>query len=398
MKDEYPDVKQDLYGAFVVRGIELADRRGLLAIVIGDTWMSIKSFEALRLRLLSGHAFGSFVHMRDVSNHPDIFGANAAFVLSMAGDRSRHAPYIRVTPLGTDRKEEDLRAALAERTKDAGYHLASGEDFAAIPGSPIVYWLSEKMRAAFSLGDPLREVAEPRVGLQTSNVDRFVRCWSEVSSSALMSGCPSREDGVRSGAKWFPYNNGGDFRKWYGNQEEVVNWGRDGADVRAFGAEDGGRPRSRPQNVDVYFREAVAWTAVSSGVPGFRYFPRGFIPSNAGMACYADPTRLVDLIGFANSLVAEHLLSAMAPTLNLGVGEIGRLPVISSRDPSRHRDVVRGLISGARNDWDCCEISWGFEGSPLVALARLEAAPGEAHQPRSNSVTSGLRSNAHEVS
>ena len=152
MKDEYPEVKQDLYGAFVVRGIELAHRAGLLAIVIGDTWMSIKSFEDLRLRLLDGHSFDSFVHMRDVSNHPDIFGANAAFVLSMAGDRQRHAPFIRLTPLGQERKEENLRVALKERTAEAGFHLATGEDFAAIPGSPIVYWLSEKMRGSFKVG------------------------------------------------------------------------------------------------------------------------------------------------------------------------------------------------------------------------------------------------------
>ena len=118
MKREYPDSKQDLYGAFVARAIELADRRGLLAIVIGDTWMSIKSFEALRHMLLEGHSFESFIHLRDVSNHPDIFGANAAFVLSMAGSASRHSPFVRLTPLGSDRKEEDLRQALTHRNKE----------------------------------------------------------------------------------------------------------------------------------------------------------------------------------------------------------------------------------------------------------------------------------------
>ncbi|MGO1230990.1 Eco57I restriction-modification methylase domain-containing protein [Glutamicibacter arilaitensis] len=141
MKDEYSSVKQDLYAAFVVRGIELTNRRGLLAIVIGDTWMTIKSFEALRLRLLDGRSFDSFIHMRDVSNHPDIFGANAAFVLSMKGNRNKHAPFIRLTPLGQERKEADLRVAVTDGTKGAGFHRASGDDFAAIPGSPIVYWL-----------------------------------------------------------------------------------------------------------------------------------------------------------------------------------------------------------------------------------------------------------------
>ncbi|MBF6289829.1 BREX-1 system adenine-specific DNA-methyltransferase PglX, partial [Nocardia cyriacigeorgica] len=216
MKDEYPDAKQDLYGGFVVRGIELAHDAGLLAIVIGDTWMSIKSFEGLRLRLLHGHAIDSFVHMRDVSNHPDIFGANAAFVLSMADNRNRHAPFIRLTPLGSDRKEQDLRVALAQRTQDAGFHLASGSDFAAIPGSPIVYWLSEKMRAVFTSGEPLGAVVSLAVGLQTGDNNRFLRQWWEVSSSRTAFACKSREEAAASGARWFPYNKGGEFRKWYG--------------------------------------------------------------------------------------------------------------------------------------------------------------------------------------
>lgn len=135
MKDEYPEVKQDLYGAFVFRGIELASD-GLLAIVIGDTWMSIKSFEALRLRLLHGHAIDSLVHMRDVSNHPDIFGANAAFVLSREGNRSRHAPFVRLTSLGSERKEQDLLVALAERTKEAGYPPSIERGLRRNPGLP----------------------------------------------------------------------------------------------------------------------------------------------------------------------------------------------------------------------------------------------------------------------
>ncbi|WP_028707700.1 hypothetical protein [Propionicicella superfundia] len=121
MKDEYPDAKQDLYGAFILRGIELADGAALLAIVVGDAWMSLKSFEELRRRLLDGHSFESFLHLRDTAYHADTFGANTAFVLSMTGNRSRHAPFVRLTPLGSEPKDKDLRVALAERTGQAGF-------------------------------------------------------------------------------------------------------------------------------------------------------------------------------------------------------------------------------------------------------------------------------------
>ncbi|MBX3097311.1 MAG: hypothetical protein KF812_10650 [Fimbriimonadaceae bacterium] len=368
MKDAYPSVKQDLYGAFVVRGIELADRRGLLAIVIGDTWMSIKSFEALRLRLLDGHAFDSFVHMRDVSNHPDIFGANAAFVLSMSGDRSKHAPFIRLTPLGQERKEADLRVALAERTKESGFHRASGEDFEAIPGSPIVYWLSEKMRTTFTSGDRLGAVASLAVGLQTGDNNRFLRQWWEVSQGRSAFACTSREEAAASGARWFPYNKGGDFRKWYGNQEHVVNWEDDGAEVRVFGTEAGGRPRSRAQNTDTYFSPSVSWSKISSGAPAFRSYPPGFIYDVAGTSIFAaSSSERLGLLSFANSQLAYEQLAAIAPTLNFEVGQVACLPIADST-ADRGVALAARAVETAQADWNSLETSWDFERNPLVKI------------------------------
>ncbi|PJI93567.1 Eco57I restriction-modification methylase domain-containing protein [Luteimicrobium subarcticum] len=367
MKDQYADVKQDLYGAFVARGIELALNNGLLAIVIGDTWMSIKSFEALRLRLMDGHAFDSFVHMRDVSNHPDVFGANAAFVLSMTGSRGRHAPFVRLTPLGSDRKERDLRVALAQRSQESGFFLASGEDFAAIPGSPIVYWLSEKMRGAFATGRPLSEVANLRQGLATADNNRFLRQWWEVSGVRTAFSCTSREDAAASGARWFPYNKGGEFRKWYGNHEFVLNWDNDGAEIRTFGTEDGGRPRSRAQNTGTYFSPSVSWSKVSSGAPAFRAYPVGFVYDVAGTSIFAATSReRVGLLSFANSQVALEQLAAVAPTLNYEVGQVAGLPVV---DPDDGESLAERAIDEARSDWNTFETSWEFEDNPLVKLA-----------------------------
>ena len=363
MKDEYSDAKQDLYGAFVVRGIGLANRRGLLAIVIGDTWMSIKSFEAMRLRLLNGHAFDSFVHMRDVSNHPDIFGANAAFVLSMAGQRSRRAPFIRLEPLGQERKDQDLRAALKERAPGAGFHLASGEDFAMIPGTPVVYWLSEKMRAAFTSGTRLGSVAALAVGLQTGENGRYLRQWWEVSATRTAFACTSREEAAASGARWFPYNKGGEFRKWYGNQEHVVNWEHDGAEIVAF------KPRAVIRNPGTYFSPSVSWSKISSGAPAFRAFPPGFIYDVAGTSIFAESAReRMGLLAFANSQLAFELLAAIAPTLNFEVGQVAGLP-ISDAAAEPGVSLAARAVETARSDWNSIEMSWDFECNPLVEIA-----------------------------
>ena len=360
MKAKYPQVKQDLYGAFVYRGIELADATGLLAIVIGDTWMSIKSFEAMRLRLLDGHSFGSFVHMRDVSNHPDIFGANAAFVLSMAGKRSHHAPFIRLTPLGSERKEQDLRVALAERTSDSGFHLASGDDFASIPGTPIVYWLSEKMRGSFSTGRPLSEVANLRQGLATADNNRFLRQWWEVSGRRAAFACTSREEAQASGARWFPYNKGGEFRKWYGNQEHVVNWENDGAEIVAF------KPRSVIRNPSTYFSPSVSWSDISSGEAAFRRYPQGFIHDSTGHSGFGDRTMLDQVTLLLNSTFVMEVMKVVAPTLHFHIGYVGLVPVAPGVQDLESGQLT-DLIETARKDWNTAETSWGFTTNSLVS-------------------------------
>ncbi|MBO0981602.1 Eco57I restriction-modification methylase domain-containing protein [Microbacterium sp. SD291] len=363
MKDEYPDVKQDLYGAFVVRGIELADRRGLLAIVIGDTWMSIKSFEAMRLRLLNGHAFDSFVHMRDVSNHPDIFGANAAFVLSMSGGRDRHAPFVRLTPLGAERKEQDLRVALARRTPDAGFHLASSADIAAIPGSPIVYWLSEKMRAAFNIGRPMSRIGSPKAGMHGGDVNRFARRWYEVSELRSIRDAMSAAEVHNTGRKWVGLNKGGSFRKWYGNQEYVLAFDIENYEILKV---SGNKLPSR----DFYFLPSVSWSKVSSGSPAFRMYPEGFVFDVAGTPVFGGEADLLDICAIANSEPARQLLEAMAPTLNFEIGQVASLPILSTEDLDERRARTKRLIAESKADWDSSETSWSFRENPLVALAR----------------------------
>jgi hypothetical protein len=332
--------------------------------------MSIKSFEALRKKLLLHHAFGSFVHLHDVSNHADVFGANAAFVLSTERNQNKQVPFVRLTSLGSERKESDLKKALDSRNSGSGFYLASGEDFAAIPGSPIVYWLSEKMRRSFSVGQPLGQVANLRQGLATADNSRFLRQWWEVSHKRTSFSCTSHEEAKSSGARWFPYNKGGEFRKWYGNQEYVVNWENDGEEIRIFGTENGGRPRSRPQNTRTYFSPSVSWSKISSGAPAFRAYPTGFIYDVAGTSIFSSSeSERRELLAFLNSEVALQQLAAVAPTLNYEVGQVSGLPFAAT---TTRDNAIRSneAVTGARTDWDSFETSWEFSANPIVTLSR----------------------------
>jgi len=365
MKDEYPTGKSDLMTAFMVRAQDLTGRGGTWAMINLPSWMSLKSFEELRHDLLRDRRIVSMVHLGR-----GIFGSDfgtVAFVVDNAPARAARGVYRRLFDQHVDVRSVATIEALF---RDASYNRfeVSQADFGAIPGSPIVYWLSEKMCAAFRTGKPLGDVAELRQGLKTANNDRFLREWWEVSEDRTAFGCTSCEDAKSTGARWFPYNKGGEFRRWYGNQEFVVNWEHDGAELRAFGAEDGGRPKSRVQATEFYFKPSISWPEVSSGAAAFRAFPPGFIFDSTGSSGFTeDAQKRAALLAIANSSVSSGVLEAVAPGLRFDVGQIAKVPVLETAIANVTEVRTEALIKTAREDWDVAETSWDFEVNPLVA-------------------------------
>lgn len=373
IKEGYPDEKQDLYACFVVRSDELVVSRGYIAMVTGDTWMTIKSFEKLRRRLLVDHAFLSFVHMHDVSNHPDIFGANTAFVIGKDESPDMVGTYVHLDASASDTKAKHLRDAARGQAPERVF-LAGSAQFAEIPGSPIVYRMPDALRAAFAKGAPLKYIADPRKGLGTGDADRFVRFWWEVAAGRTFRDATDGLSAAQSGAKWFPFNKGGEFRKWYGNQDYIVNWQADGREIRQPGAV----PGARPQNVRFYFRPTVSWSKVSSGEPAFRYFPSGWIFSDAGLGLY-DDERSPDyraLLALCNSSLTREMLKSISPTLNFEAGQIASLPFVEGMGEEL-LTTVEALTDAARDDWDSIEASRDFAGLGVIrqwAQTNLPAA------------------------
>ncbi|AZZ42533.1 hypothetical protein C0Z11_09865 [Acidipropionibacterium jensenii] len=381
MKDGYPDSKSDLFAGFIERCTNLIGPRGIVAMITMQSWMFLSSYQKLRASLLTKQHIASMLHLgtRAFDSIGGEVVSSAAFVLAKAptesqdSARKRAGAFVRLVDGGSEaEKATSLRAALASRTGEAGFFAASSADFTAIPGFPIIYWLSEKMRTAFSSGKRLGEISTPLVGLRTGDNNRFMRKWWEVSNVRSALACESLQAAEATGAKWFPYNKGGAFRRWYGNHEYVVDWEQDGKEIEEGLAKrypylvPAGKKVVRGQGRDRYFSPSVSWSKISSGTPSFRAYPHGFIFDVAGTSMFAETQSVRDaLIAFTNSQVAYEQLSAVAPTMNFEVGQVAGLPVVEGMT-AETSDRAEALVERAKADWDAFEPSWNFTENPLV--------------------------------
>ena len=362
VKDNYSDVKSDLSMVMYKHAIDdMVIDNGFVAFITTTSWMFLSSFEKLRqhaqkLTALSSLVdFGTELFDGKVGHNP---------IVSWVVRNSKVRPNFYAVRLVDycyslrDKKEKEF---FNEKNK----YIAQQDDFSKIPGSPIVYWLSDTYFNFFNQ-PKLIELAKPRQGLATGENDKFVRFWYECDVEKENFVVCSIDESILSGSKWFPYNKGGEYRKWYGNNDYVVNWFNDGYEIRHF-TDSKGKLRSRPQNTDAYFKECFTWSKISSGSIAFRYKPFGHVFDVAGTSFFADHDILLYLGGLCNSKVATSIFSAISPTLNYEVGHIAALPVIlDDYQKDSIKQIVNNNILLSRDDWDSYETSWDFKQHPLV--------------------------------
>lgn len=361
VQDHFEDGKADLFAAFMLRNLQLLLPMAMLGMITMQSWMFLSSFERMRRNLLATTTIMSMAHL-GAGAFDSIGGevvSTTAFTLHKSVKTGK-GTYIRLVETHGDDNQATACEQAVKYVDDGHRYAVNEHDFARIPGSPIVYWLSEAMLKTFAKGKALEEVSKPRQGLATADNNRFVREWWEVSNKRTSFHCVSREESSQSGAKWFPYNKGGDFRKWYGNQEHVVNWEHDGKELVDF------RPRSVIRNPQFYFESAISWSNVTSGVPSFRYYPEGFIFSHVGDCLFGNSKQAeTNLLSICNASVVGELLAAIAPTLHFEVGQVAQLPIVSEMAQSTEGNVDN-LICAAQQDWDSYETSWDYQQSALL--------------------------------
>lgn len=276
-----------------------------------------------------------------------------------------------------------------EQDKDMSQHfyLASAADFLKIPGSPVAYWVSKSARKAFLSKNSIEGIFKPRKGIDTGNNERFLRHWHEVSICKIGFNCKSESESSASKRKWFPYNKGGDFRKWYGNFYYVIDWESSGNSIRNY-RDDSGNIRSNLRNQSYFFQEGLTWTDVSSSSFGARYLPNGFMCDNAGSACYGKSNYMPVVLGMLTSKVAFQFLKILNPTLHFQAGNISSLPLPDSLNLPLN-GIVKTCIASTKSDWDSYEGSWDFTNLPLLHL--------EHRKPGINASYQKLRAHWHEM-
>lgn len=360
VKAHFPLGRSDLFACFMERCSQLTRTGGAYAMITQHTWMFLTSFTKLRGQLLKDDIV-SLLHLGQNAFSAREVGTivqTAAFVIRKAEIPGFEGTYL---DLCDARTPEDKRLAFLARTN---LYTADKREFSKLPGRLIAYWLPDEAVMAFS-HPRLGELAEPRQGMTTSQNSRFIRRWFEVRRDAICFDAHSREEAQASRKKWFPYNKGGGYRKWYGNHEYVINFENDGQELREFHAalnkeHSGGRIK----NQEYYFRPSVTWTFIAN-LPGFRACPAGFLFDVAGSSLFTDPGHADSMLAFLCSSTARYFLRVINPTMNIQAADIKALPYIEPHDP-RIAPLVRENIAICREDWDTLETSWDFRGHPLV--------------------------------
>lgn len=379
LSENYNDVKSDLFSAFVFRCSELAMNKACIGIMSPNVWMYLSSYEKLRKWMIKNNALTNLVEL-PLSGFTGATVQICAYNFINYPNKDQFGVFVRLVGLKGADEEMSSYTKQAVVNPDCGWFFrCKTSEFTKIPGAPIAYWVSDKIRDIFSSSKPLAEIASPKQGLATADNDRFLRQWFEASHDRIGFGMKNREEARQSGKKWFPYNKGGEFRKWYGNQEFVVNWENDGEEIRNF-TFDNGKQRSVIRNPDYYFRESVSWSKISSGSLAMRFFQNGFLFDVAGCSIFSD-SRITDVkvLGLSNTLIIREILAIMSPTLNFEVGQISNIPY--PMNDIFDVDRIDKMITLTKADWDSFETSWDFQQLPLIKVTgdRLQVTVKEVY-------------------
>lgn len=366
--DNYKDYSTDIFAAFVKRNFELCKNNGYIAYMTPNVWMFITSYEKLRQKIIDSKGVVTLVQMAKGAFFKDATVDICSFVLNNA-KTSNWGEYFRLENYKGDMdvQKEGFLNELSQRENSQNWFSTDLNNFNRAPSHIFAYWVSESVLECFQ-NKALGSIAAPRQGMAPSDTNRFLRLWYEIGFNNIGFGAKDEEESIEIGKKWYPYNKGGLYRKWYGNQDYVVNWENGGFEVKEYARSLYKNDTRTIKNQQFYFKECVSWSKISSGNAAFRYYGQGFIFSDAGMAVFSNNKKLLLYIAaFLNSCVCRKLLEALSPTMNFEAGQIQKLPLIENEESiSTVAEIVEECILLAKDDWDDFETSWYFKQHPLV--------------------------------
>ncbi len=370
----YKDSKSDLFAVFMESCLRNTKKNGFHAMINQHSWMFLSSYEKLREKLINTKEIQSMIHLGPRA-FEEIGGEvvqSTTFVMRNSNLGNYEGQFIRVVDENTASGKEE-KTLQAIQNLDADYRFkTSTMDFSKIPGSPIAYWASEKMINIFLNNILLGEIAEPKQGMATTNNALFLRKWFEILNIRIGFDIKSEEESISSGYRWFPYNKGGDFRKWYGNNEYVVNFENGGKEVCNYidnHSKSKVNHKGRIINRENYFKKSITWSFVSSSYLGVRYSDGGFIFDIGGSSVFPNDKDMFYLTALLCSKLSFEFLKIQNPTLNFQVGNIANIPVVFPANKIVLKEIDKismNSVELSKLDWDSFETSWDFETHPIL--------------------------------
>ncbi|MBX9724060.1 MAG: BREX-1 system adenine-specific DNA-methyltransferase PglX [Candidatus Obscuribacterales bacterium] len=362
-KENYPNTKADLFAMFMERALDLVSTKGLVAMVTMQSWMFLSSFYDFRKELLDEHHISSLIQI-GFNSFPELNSKvvqACAFVITK-GICNADGIFFNLNAAAPSADKNKVFLDQLSRSKDF-FFLVGSSDFKKIPGFPIAYWISNELRSVFPKSKQLGDGCDLQIGMITGKNDLYLRQWYEVSFDRIGFGCTSRENSVASSKKWFPYAKGGDYRKWAGNEECVVDWEHDGERLRTTKHPTANRTWAHNFNLNFIFLPSICWTVVTSMKSTFRLHNGGFLfDAAAGLCQPKGDLDVYSVLGLLNSKFTETILPLLNQTMNMHPGYLSVLPQLEVENTN----MIRKLVEISKQDWDSFETSWNFQLSPLL--------------------------------
>ena len=366
VKKYYPDSKSDLFAVFIERCAQMDKRGGYQAMITQHAWMFLSSFEKLRAKLqLIDTVNMAHLGARGFDEIGGEVVQTTSFVMRSSHTKGYKGTYCRLIDGDSEKAKAEMFVSGENR------YVAEQDNFSKIPGSPVAYWVSTNLYDIFN-NMLVKDCAFVGIGMRTGDNDRFLRYWFEVDRNKECFDAENAEMAIQSKKKWFSYNKGGERRRWYGNNEYIVNWENNGQEIkdntRLHYPQLGDNLGWKISNENQYFKPLLTWTFISSsGFGGVRYKTAGFICDVQGSMIVADNNRLMYLAGILCSKIAAYILNITNPTMSIQVKDIANLPAIIESDKEFDvQQFVEDNIHKEKSDWDSFETSWDFKHHPLV--------------------------------
>ena len=374
VQKQYKDYSGDLFSVFMYRNFDFCTSGGYSAFMTPFVWMFIKTYEKLRDYIIDNKSITTLVQM-EYSAYEEATVPICTFVLKNRTSDNKSLCF-KLSDFKGGMEVQKIKVVQAIKNPECGYfYEASANDFKRIKGHPIAFWASEEMLNAFENYPTISEIAPPKQRLATANNDLYLKLWFEPLFSKIGMGMHNCSEAQKSGYKWFPYNKGGAFRRWYGNRDYVVNWENDGEEIKNF-KDEHGKIRSRPQNTAYYFRQGITWSDITSASFSGRFTEAGFIFDIKGSSGFPNNSEIYYVLGFLNSSVSQKCIKILNPTITTQVGDMSRIPVEVKGDYKESVDSkVEDAIQLSQRDWDSFEISWDYKKHPLLRnVSRISEA------------------------